>query len=594
MITIQDPLASSTGLAAVHPAAPAPAPPAPAPAAPAGLDPDMTVPLPPGALPPGLPPQSTLPVTHTPIPAEPLWYALTPRGEIGPVPIAQLQELVRQGQVTPADQVRSSEMSDWHVVSDRVDLFQGLNVPQAPATPAPDPNEAPAVGSLGPVGSPTPGDFSWQNEREDRTMIEEIPDDLLDAPSTPAPTPQPPAAGLSGLIDLGQLDALESAGSLGQASTVDALAGSQQEEAFFASQHAMPALTPAPAPQPMDLGTPAPEAPLPEPAPPAPPSEEPDTVLSAPPVPAVEVDDTPTLIPEVPPAPEPAPETVTTPEERKSKKGLWLGLAAIAAIAVLGIVLAMGNGDTPKPGDTAQKPKPGTAAQQADPPKKATTPAPDQGVAAAPVATPDAEAPPETPDAGAPSGPLSKPLSRDVKQPTSRPVNTVNKTPKPKSPTSKKPSQANAQKRQTAPKNTQKPAQKNNPSDGAGGAQAAATRVAPLKKTETRPTMPGTVENLPESLSSQEIAQIMRRQRISITNCYSRHLKREGSAVASRAMLKFMIKPDGRTDKIRLPAALDNTTLKSCLVSLVTRTRFGKFTGNPIPVEYPLVFQAAN
>ncbi|MCA9540798.1 MAG: AgmX/PglI C-terminal domain-containing protein, partial [Myxococcales bacterium] len=59
----------------------------------------------------------------------------------------------------------------------------------------------------------------------------------------------------------------------------------------------------------------------------------------------------------------------------------------------------------------------------------------------------------------------------------------------------------------------------------------------------------------------------------------------------NRVMLQFSIRPSGRTSGVKLGAQVRGTVFEKCLTGSVKRWRFPAFTGEPIPVEYPLILQ---
>lgn len=98
---------------------------------------------------------------------------------------------------------------------------------------------------------------------------------------------------------------------------------------------------------------------------------------------------------------------------------------------------------------------------------------------------------------------------------------------------------------------------------------------------------------LPETLSPGKISSIIRRYKKGLHGCYQRQLKRDASMRKANLKLAFNIERSGRTSNIKIDRKYDGTELKSCLNRLVRRWRFPQFTGEAIPVEYPLFFQAS-
>ncbi|MCA9559897.1 MAG: AgmX/PglI C-terminal domain-containing protein, partial [Myxococcales bacterium] len=103
---------------------------------------------------------------------------------------------------------------------------------------------------------------------------------------------------------------------------------------------------------------------------------------------------------------------------------------------------------------------------------------------------------------------------------------------------------------------------------------------------------PVVTEKLPETLDQSQIVGTIKRYQRSITGCYQRQLKRDDSLRRARITLTFQIRNTGRTSNVSLERRYRGTVLDSCLRSVVRRWTFPKFKGEPIPVEYPLIFQA--
>ena len=100
-------------------------------------------------------------------------------------------------------------------------------------------------------------------------------------------------------------------------------------------------------------------------------------------------------------------------------------------------------------------------------------------------------------------------------------------------------------------------------------------------------------ESLPEGLSQGQISAVIKQNRTSLTSCYQRQLKRDDSFANARATLRFRVFGDGKARDVTIEKKFDGTLLRQCLVQSVERLAFPPFDGDPIPIEFPLIFQAA-
>ena len=92
-----------------------------------------------------------------------------------------------------------------------------------------------------------------------------------------------------------------------------------------------------------------------------------------------------------------------------------------------------------------------------------------------------------------------------------------------------------------------------------------------------------------DGLNQAEVVKVISQYKKGLDGCYQRQLKREPLR-DGRLMLKFRIRPSGRTSNVSIGRKYDGTVLKSCLDALVRRWRFPQFRGEPIDIEYPLIF----
>ena len=240
-----------------------------------------------------------------------------------------------------------------------------------------------------------------------------------------------------------------------------------------------------------------------------------------------------------------------------------LGVLLLGGGIALGVMFAGDKGGV-APATTASS----GSATSAAPESKAPT-----SVAAAteaPVSAPS-DASPSTPVSDAPSTAASAASAAPATKRARRPASVASRA-KPKAV------------KTTAPA-SKAPATSTGRFASLGGKKPKDVSVAALK-TEA-------VAELPETLSSGKISGIIRRYKKGLHGCYQRQLKRDASMRKANLKLAFNIERSGRTSNIKIDRKYDGTELKSCLNRLVRRWRFPQFTGEAIPVEYPLFFQAS-
>ena len=94
-----------------------------------------------------------------------------------------------------------------------------------------------------------------------------------------------------------------------------------------------------------------------------------------------------------------------------------------------------------------------------------------------------------------------------------------------------------------------------------------------------------------ESLPDDYIAQIIQRQTPFFNRCYAEHLRLNPNA-RGRINLAFTIASSGGVTSVRLlGSTLKDPRLEQCTMSVVERTRFRKFDGDPVVVNYPINFE---
>jgi hypothetical protein len=112
---------------------------------------------------------------------------------------------------------------------------------------------------------------------------------------------------------------------------------------------------------------------------------------------------------------------------------------------------------------------------------------------------------------------------------------------------------------------------------------------AKLPTQKKKPADDSSAEKQRNELSQSQILKVIKQYKKSLQRCHERQLKRE-PLKESRLTLRFRIRASGRTGNVSIGRKYDGTVLKSCLDSLVKRWRFPSFRGEPIDIEYPLIF----
>jgi outer membrane biosynthesis protein TonB len=243
------------------------------------------------------------------------------------------------------------------------------------------------------------------------------------------------------------------------------------------------------------------------------------------------------------------------PEERKNRLPLFiiLGVLLLGGGIAVGVMIAGG-------GPTAPASTPSTASAATEAPASEAPPSVAAASQAPPSVAPKTEAPvSEAPVSVASAAPKTRP-----------------KRVKPKAP----------------------PTQRAKPASAASKAPATG-RFAKLSGQGKAPEVkPNTVKTeapveLPETLGQSQISGVIKRYKKGLHGCYQRQLKRDSSMRKANLKLAFSIERSGRTSNIKIDRKYNGTELKNCLNRLVRRWRFPQFTGEAIPVEYPLFFQAS-
>lgn len=112
------------------------------------------------------------------------------------------------------------------------------------------------------------------------------------------------------------------------------------------------------------------------------------------------------------------------------------------------------------------------------------------------------------------------------------------------------------------------------------------------KKTQTTARKKETEnqESEQDGPSSATITKVLFGQRSFFNRCYAQHLQKNPEA-KGEIITTFVIEPDGDTKQVRiLSSSLKDSELEKCIISVIERCPFPKFTGNALALTYPLSF----
>lgn len=116
---------------------------------------------------------------------------------------------------------------------------------------------------------------------------------------------------------------------------------------------------------------------------------------------------------------------------------------------------------------------------------------------------------------------------------------------------------------------------------------------APADKTTTMPNkMPDKLASKgSETLSSAYIESVFLSRSQLFRRCQLTSV-RDNKAATGNMLFSLVIEPNGRVNSVKLlQKNLNNTSLESCVSSVIERTKFKPFSGTAISLSYPLNFQ---
>jgi hypothetical protein len=97
----------------------------------------------------------------------------------------------------------------------------------------------------------------------------------------------------------------------------------------------------------------------------------------------------------------------------------------------------------------------------------------------------------------------------------------------------------------------------------------------------------------PETLTEAQVKAVIGANWGGVTACYDRQIQQGEALAGGRVVLRFEIRPSGRTSNASLDRDFASNGFATCVRGVVQQWRFPQFTGAPIPVEYPLILEPA-
>lgn len=95
---------------------------------------------------------------------------------------------------------------------------------------------------------------------------------------------------------------------------------------------------------------------------------------------------------------------------------------------------------------------------------------------------------------------------------------------------------------------------------------------------------------LPQTLSNEEIDQVLASHRLQFERCQTNAL-RENQPAQGKILIGITISSEGRMEEVRvISSELNNASFQNCIVSVFQRARFRAFKGPAITRSYPLIF----
>lgn len=125
---------------------------------------------------------------------------------------------------------------------------------------------------------------------------------------------------------------------------------------------------------------------------------------------------------------------------------------------------------------------------------------------------------------------------------------------------------------------------------GGGPAVAEAPRPAPTLRVTVRPGAADTRGT--GTIDSGDLQRTLNRYQRQVQSCYQRIVNRDPSA-QGRAVLRFKIDMQGRTDSVTMPTNQLGSEFENCVLGEVRRWRFPAPEGGEVWIQLPYVFQTS-
>jgi predicted Zn finger-like uncharacterized protein len=276
---------------------------------------------------------------------------------------------------------------------------------------------------------------------------------------------------------------------------------------------------------------------------------------------------------ELEPVPVSRPPAAIAPPAPRGRGGLAIGIA-LAVGAAVGLVIAFlpSHPDTPKTDDA---PPSVAAAPETAAPQSVAARVPDAAVAMAPPSVAPVTAPPSVAPASVAPASVAAHAPASAADDHAKTVAKADEPPKP---------------------HVHEPATRNHETPPPAEKPAHASAFAGLQQGQSDVAVEAVgsgAEDLPDTLSQGEISAVISRNRHSLEGCYQRQLKKDASMRSARATLHFQIDHSGHATHVSIDKRFEGTVLDECLKGTVQRWQFPRFKGEPVPVEFPLIFQGA-
>ena len=93
--------------------------------------------------------------------------------------------------------------------------------------------------------------------------------------------------------------------------------------------------------------------------------------------------------------------------------------------------------------------------------------------------------------------------------------------------------------------------------------------------------------SLPTTLDETDILGVLRKNRMAVRDCLSRHAA-SGSSASGTMTVYMVVRQDGRPTRISVSPQFRSTVAGTCIVDTVKRWRFPRFSGENLPVDFPV------